>query len=475
MFDETFLFSPEGQILGSYQKTFLMGSENDYCITGTKGLPVFDTELGRIGLYICMDGVIPEPPRTLALGGAQILLDSLHSPALEESEFIIPSRAVENGVWIISANRAGSVTTPRGTFQFAGRNLIVSPDGKIVAKGTANKEEIVYGEVFLGEINRKESINGGLFEERRPELYSSLANPNSTLEISRIRNESSNDEGSNVTISVIQNSRSEDPEDSLDRALGQCVAVAEKGTKIIVLPELFLQGKVVEDPEAAVRISQKAIERFSSFCSKAKVYAALSLVEDYQGRYYSTLHLVGDEGQIVEKYRKTHLSGLEKTWASQGQRFVVAPTKYGNLGLMLGSEIMFPEVARSLMLMGAHLILYPCNWTENYQYDWLVKTRTVENHICIAAANRIDSPAKRGSIITPIVTPFISFRENKSVDEIFSSVIGHGVVGELSLSTKLLTARNKLVGYKTDVVLDRKAELYKPITTINPTMLTSNA
>ena len=107
--------------------------------------------------------------------------------------------------------------------------------------------------------------------------------------------------------------------------------------------------------------------------------------------------------------------------------------------------------------------MYPCNWANNYEQDWLVKARTTENHICIAAANRIDSRADRGSIITPVVSPFASFTENKSIAEIFDCVMPRALVGELTSSIDFLLARNKEVIYKTNLVLVRRVELYKPI------------
>ncbi|MDG6906541.1 MAG: carbon-nitrogen hydrolase family protein, partial [Nitrososphaerota archaeon] len=242
--------------------------------------------------------------------------------------------------------------------------------------------------------------------------------------------------------------------------------VKKSGANLIVFPELFLFQRdwVQVNTEEAAKISRKALNEFSTACAASKVIVALSLVEKIAKKFHSTLYLLGDDGKVIEKYSKTHLSPLEKEWATQGNSLAVAHTRYGEIGLMLGSEIDFPEVARELSLLGSDSIMLPCDWNYDHEYDWLVKTRTVENHVCIVAANRVDSRANRGSVITPIVSPFASFKENKSVNQIFTRLMEHAVVGELvAPSMDLLSARDKLVTYKTNIIFDRRYEYYKPL------------
>jgi len=78
--------------------------------------PVAETEFGKVGMFICADGRLPEIVRCLSLQGADILLDltnwvtsgfekeTLTNPQVE---YMIPTRALENRVWIIAANKVG--------------------------------------------------------------------------------------------------------------------------------------------------------------------------------------------------------------------------------------------------------------------------------------------------------------------------------------------------------------------------------
>ena len=90
------LFSPEAGLVGEGDKQVLMGAERTFLSGGDAPGCVMDTPLGRIGLYCCMDGVISEPARSLAVRGAEILCNSLNSFALDEASLHVPARAAAN-------------------------------------------------------------------------------------------------------------------------------------------------------------------------------------------------------------------------------------------------------------------------------------------------------------------------------------------------------------------------------------------
>ena len=101
------LYSPAGELLADNTKQIYIGHENDFLETATTQGPVVQTALGRLGLYACMDGVINETPRCLALNGAQVMLNSLNSFATDEASLHIPVRAAENKVFVVAANKVG--------------------------------------------------------------------------------------------------------------------------------------------------------------------------------------------------------------------------------------------------------------------------------------------------------------------------------------------------------------------------------
>ncbi|MCU0568225.1 MAG: hypothetical protein MUF49_16705 [Oculatellaceae cyanobacterium Prado106] len=68
----------DGRYLGKYRKTHLPQLpgfwEKFYFRPGNLGYPVFQTQVGRIGVYICYDRHFPEGARCLGLNGAELVL-----------------------------------------------------------------------------------------------------------------------------------------------------------------------------------------------------------------------------------------------------------------------------------------------------------------------------------------------------------------------------------------------------------------
>jgi predicted amidohydrolase len=126
LYNSALVAGPDGY-LGTYRKLHLWGDENLYFEAGDLGLPVFDTELGRIGVAICYDGWFPEVYRLLAVRGADIVAvptnwvpmpgQTRDGPVMAHA--LTMSGAHSNGLTVVCADRVG---TERGQ-PFVGRSL----------------------------------------------------------------------------------------------------------------------------------------------------------------------------------------------------------------------------------------------------------------------------------------------------------------------------------------------------------------
>ena len=474
LFNQTILFSPEGRMTGYHQKMHLIVDEWDVFEKGQKNFEVYPTDVGRIGMYICMDGVTPESSRVLALNKAQILLNSVCTPAFEEMEYIVPARAIENMVWVISSHRVGKIggEDPNwSTKSWVGGSMIVSPRGEILAKASLDKEEIIYATIQPEEADNKMlGQDNNLFQDRRSDLYNLLSKPTSDLPLSN-SNSFTYLPQNTVKIGCIQVNSLNGPHKALARSLELSKEVATSGAQVIVLPELFLFDplEIKNHLDDSVKTSLEALREFQMFCSSYKTLATLSLVESQGSNFYSTVYLVGSNGAVLSKYRQIHLWGDERAWAKPGDTFCVAKTDYGSFGLMLGYDNFFPEMARTLAFMGADAILLPTCWKLSVEPEFLIKERASENHLCIAVANRNDSPVMRGSMIIPVRTPFQSAGNLGSPHFVPGTMIEflksggemkHGEEGYVVKDVNLELARSKVVAHKTDLVKDRRYEFY---------------
>ena len=179
------LYSPTDGLVAESDKQVLMGAERMHLSGGDRASEVVDTPLGRIGLYCCMDGVVAEPARSLAVAGAEILCNSLNSFAADEASLHVPVRAAENGLWIVATCKVGpllpdervgefsdAVRLPPETFTGAGESQVVAPDGTVVAMAPTAGEAVVVADIDVARSTRRRRPDGtDLLGLRRPELY----------------------------------------------------------------------------------------------------------------------------------------------------------------------------------------------------------------------------------------------------------------------------------------------------------------
>src|SRR5258707_12095483 len=174
VFNSGILLDRKGQIAIHYHKQFLATHDQNWFSFGERGCPVVDTDIGRIGLLICFDGRIPEIARSLALQGAEIIVDMANFFAMDQAEMWGPARAYENGVWLVAATKAGY----ERSIYYPGGSMIVDPNGRVVAKMPYYRHGVIVANVFP-ELARDKAIYAAndKIADRRPETYGIMALP----------------------------------------------------------------------------------------------------------------------------------------------------------------------------------------------------------------------------------------------------------------------------------------------------------
>ena len=113
---------------------------------------------------------------------------------------------------------------------------------------------------------------------------------------------------------------------------------------------------------------------FSQLSAQFRVYLAAGTVilPDRRGALYNTAYLFGPEGQILGIQRQTHLSKMERQWGlSRGDHLMVFETEVGKIGLVVGTDVYYPEVSRILCLRGANVLIHSTCITAYSQADWM--------------------------------------------------------------------------------------------------------
>ncbi len=170
---------------------------------------------------------------------------------------------------------------------------------------------------------------------------------------------------------------------------------SQQKVDLIVFPELTTSGNElgVRFTELAQRIPGPTVNLMSQRAAEFGVYIAFGMVtkEKVESVLYNTAVLVGPDGEMLGSYNKIHLRGEERMAFREGFRLPVIETEIGQVGLLLGWDLAFPEVARSLTLDGAELLCVLANWETTQMEEWrtYVRARAFENALYVAAANRV--------------------------------------------------------------------------------------
>jgi len=180
-----------GEMVGIYRKMHIPDDpayyEKFYFTPGDLGFKTFDIAAGKIGTLICWDQWFPEGARLTALQGASILFypTAIGWHPHEKEEFGTAQReawrmvqrghAVANGIYVAAVNRVGHEIPEHGGpgIEFWGSSFLCDPQGVILAEASADKEEILIGEIDLIHLEEIRK-NWPFLRDRRIDAYHSI-------------------------------------------------------------------------------------------------------------------------------------------------------------------------------------------------------------------------------------------------------------------------------------------------------------
>ncbi len=371
------LLGPDG-LVGTYRKLHSYISEPRWARDGDLGIPVWETELGRLCALICMDVSYCESTRIAALRGADavLLLTNWDDEQCPSSWWM--ARAFENGVYVLTANRHDR----ERNVQFGGGSCILNPDGSIQAyrdDGTG----IVYGEVDLRRSHDKHwgdtyEVVGDRLADRRPAEYITLVNNTYLWEPLRFHSLYSLGElpaGQLSCAGVLQvdlSSFMSSIHAPVALTIPQLVRTfirdnAPASSDIIVLPELLIPGPIPAGEQAmihhfrdgAIQVPGPETAMLAALAGELQVSLVVGVAEREQDNFYNSVLLINGEG-VLGVYRKLHLTQRDRLWATPGNYGLpTVDLPVGRVGLATGYDILFPETLRVLSGKGADLVCAP--------------------------------------------------------------------------------------------------------------------
>ena len=176
-YDSSPVIDADGRVLGSTRMLHIAQMphfyEQEYYTPGNHGMPVYETAVGRVGVAICYDRHYPEVMRSLGLQRADVVVVPQAGTVGEWPEGLYEAElrvaAFQNGYFTALANRVGV----ESSMTFAGESFVCDPSGRVIARGPAGDEAIVYADLDLTLLDRCHARQW-FYRDRRPDLVPGL-------------------------------------------------------------------------------------------------------------------------------------------------------------------------------------------------------------------------------------------------------------------------------------------------------------
>ena len=219
-----------------------------------------------------------------------------------------------------------------------------------------------------------------------------------------------------ITVAALQLSLAGSEAENIDAVSGLIAQAASKGAQIILPPELFSGPyfcKTQEEAHFALArptLEHPSVKAMAKLAKQLGVAVPTSFFERDGSHYYNTLAMIDEHGEVMGTYRKSHIPDgpgyQEKYYFRPGNSgFKVWDVFGARIGVGICWDQWYPEVARSMALMGAEMLFYPTaigtepqDATLDTRHMWrrAMVGHAVSNCMPVIAANRVGSESEHG-------------------------------------------------------------------------------
>ncbi len=376
------IFDPTGRQIARYAKHFLWHFDRNWFEPGDE-LPLVDLEIddsttARAGILICSDSRLEEISRGYAQAGAELIINPTawvtagRDPARlsnPQVEFLMPTRAIESGAWIVSADKAGSEAK---SVVYAGQSGVVSPAGIWTVRAPSASAGIVLHSLDLdGAV--------GPPVERRADFYDELDIPIEDSEAVRIARVPLIAEDAAARVAAAAIDALPSAVDLIEGARELVGAATVQDAALIVFPDL-----AGSDPRAIT--ASECLPLLQALAAEYSTIIAAVMAERTDGQTFKTQYLITPFG-VSARHRQTHLSRAEQQagFSAGDTPPPVVETLIGRVGLLSGVEGLVPELPRALKLQGAEVLAWSAGKI-GAPLRLVARARALEHHYYVVAS-----------------------------------------------------------------------------------------
>ncbi|KAI5669640.1 hypothetical protein M9H77_19493 [Catharanthus roseus] len=205
---------------------------------------------------------------------------------------------------------------------------------------------------------------------------------------------------SKFMIGLCQLSVTDDKERNILHARTAIVEAAEKGAKLVLLPEIWNSPYSNDSFPVYAEDIDAGFDKSPSTAMLSEVARLLkvtiiggSIPERSGDKLYNTCCVFGTDGELKAKHRKLHLfdidvpgefSFMESDTLTAGETPTIVDTEVGRIGIGICHDIRFQELAMLYAARGAHLLCYPGAFnmtTGALLWELLQRARAMDNQV----------------------------------------------------------------------------------------------
>ena len=203
-----------------------------------------------------------------------------------------------------------------------------------------------------------------------------------------------------VRVAAVQMKVTGDPDINTERMASWIKSAKSRNVKIVCFPETSL----ISD-HTNIKNASTYLEKISAACKDSKIFCIFSSYSKENGKNYNIAYVMDYNGNIVHKYRKKNLWGIEKKYIKPGNSNRIVKTKYGNIGVIVCYDYADPKNAAKLK--SADIIFCPSFMVDYQGARDVIRSfpvmRAFENMSYLVMC---DAFTKRTACMSCIASPF---------------------------------------------------------------------
>ena len=184
-------------------------------------------------------------------------------------------------------------------------------------------------------------------------------------------------------------------DENLRNILQRLKDAAANKAELVIFPECALSGYCFSDRDEAWAVAEElsgpSCSQLATAAKDSGLFAVVGFLEREGENLYNSAVVIGPRG-VLGVFRKVHLLhlGVDRFTTPGDLPFPIFDAAGCKLGVNICFDCSIPESARTVKLKGAQLLAVPTNWPiTSDSWAYLAKVRAIENHIFVAAADRV--------------------------------------------------------------------------------------